>query len=165
MKITLTRGISGAGKSTWAASRATEGVFVVSRDEIRARFFNLNEYFETGQDEDFENYISIIEKNEIAAHICRGHDLVIDNTNLEPRYIQRYIDIFAELRVPLDSVEIQDFPCTPDVSIKRNQKAGKNVDHDLIHHQNKLYQKPVKIEDFMKEGRWQKCDILSGNCY
>ncbi|MDO4978912.1 MAG: AAA family ATPase [Candidatus Saccharibacteria bacterium] len=164
MKIILTRGISGAGKSTWADQKKQDGFFVVSRDEIRSRFFDLNEYFASGQDENFENYISMIEKNEIAAHIYRDHNLIIDNTNLEPHYIQRYVDIFAELSVNPEDVEIKSFPCKTELSFLRNSEAGKNVAKDLIKKQDKLYKNNVAISDFQKDGKWLKCDVLSGKC-
>lgn len=152
--IVLMRGISGSGKSTYAREHFSDYV-IVSRDEIRSRFCNLNEYFDGGMRTPFEDYLTTIEETEIAQAICKGKPLVIDNTNLRPKYIQNYVNIFAQLNVDPEVVKFVELDVSSGEAMNRNLAAGKHISKDVINQQYRQFlSNKVKISDFVLNGEW-----------
>lgn len=73
----LLSGIPGAGKSTIAQSRKTEGSIVVSRDEIRLSLLKDNENYFSKENEVFKIFIDTIQKG-----LDSGFDVYADATHL-----------------------------------------------------------------------------------
>lgn len=152
--IILMRGISGSGKSTYAREHYSD-YRIVCRDELRSRYCDLNEYFDGGMRTPFEDYLTTVEEYEITQAICKGIPLVIDNTNLRRKYIQNYINIFAELNVDPSAVKIVELDTTSGVAMNRNLAANKHVSKDVINQQYRQFlSDKIKIEDFVKHGEW-----------
>ena len=152
--IILMRGISGSGKSTYAREHFPD-YKIVSRDEIRSRFCNLNEYFDKGMRTPFEDYLTTIEETEIAQAICKGIPLVIDNTNLRPKYIQNYVNIFAELNVDPSAVKFIELEVSTGEAMRRNLAADKHINKEVIMQQyRQLVCNKVDIKDFTHGSEW-----------
>lgn len=156
MRILVLRGISGSGKSTFARKLAEgQGWFVVSRDELRLKYLetpaNLAKYFEGGLDYLFEKFITEELNKELARHIRKNHNIIIDNTNLKKQYIQDYVEIFADLSVPIEDVEIVNFDVDLEVCLERvRARIEKPVSEEVLRRQAEQYQsaRNLGLENF-----------------
>lgn len=88
-KLTILRGVSGSGKSTWASQ---QNAVVVSRDAIRLAFFGSNDtdYYAVDKDvlSEKENTVTVLQDAAIAGALKSGRDVVVDNTNTEWKFVK-----------------------------------------------------------------------------
>lgn len=108
--LTILRGISGSGKSTWARS---QNAVVVSRDDLRETFFpnfTSEEYYKSPLLRDMEETITRIQDATIAALLQAGKDVIVDNTNVEWKYVKALAKIGyaagADVRIKLFDVPL-----------------------------------------------------------
>lgn len=140
-KLTLLRGISGSGKSTWAESQAGHPV-VVSRDRIRMAMFGTEDFID-------EDFITKVEHNAIAEGLRAGRDVIVDNTNIQPKYLKAQAEIGykagAEVEVKLFDVDLK-------TALGRNQMRsfakGRYVPEDVI---RKQYERLQGTKNFQLE--------------
>jgi predicted kinase len=132
MKIVATKGLPGSGKSTWVAKflRDNPGSVRVNKDEIRAR---LHGSVYTPSNE----LVVEAERDELVlAALRRGLDVVIDDTNLNPKHIERIHELacefFDESGVEIEVIE-QDFTgVSLEMCIRRDRKRANSVGEDVI---------------------------------
>lgn len=131
-KLTIVRGISGSGKSTWARSQAA---VVVSRDDIRIGIFGV-EY-----DPNVEENVTLIEHAMIAAYLKVGKDVVSDNTNIEPKFVKAIAKIGyrygAEVELKVVDVSLAAAKKNND---HRAMMGGRHVPHEVIERQHSRFQ-------------------------
>lgn len=88
-KLTIIRGISGSGKSTWA--RSQRDAVVVSRDDLRLAFFGSDgpDYYEVPKTvlREREDFISTVEQEAIRRGLRAGKHVISDNTHTMMRYV------------------------------------------------------------------------------
>lgn len=87
-KLTILRGISGSGKSTWARSQI--GAVVVSRDDIRkAAFHDYEAYYKADKSviAAREKVITQVEHDMIRRYLRAGMDVISDNTHTKMSYV------------------------------------------------------------------------------
>lgn len=94
MELIVTVGISGSGKSTWAADyiKANENVIRVNRDDIRMMI--------TGSDSrllprHLENIVSKMHDEIVKTALDNGSNVILDNTHLQMKYINEIIIKYA----------------------------------------------------------------------
>lgn len=89
-KLTILRGTSGSGKSTWARQ---QNAIVVSRDDLRVAFYGSDgpEYYEVKKEllREREDFISKVEQATIRAALREGKDVISDNTHTMMKYVNR----------------------------------------------------------------------------
>ena len=121
--IIILQGISNSGKSTWTKQQS--GYYIISRDSIRESLLggkeNLQKYFSKGMDFQIEEYITTLEEQMLAKHISKNHKVIIDNCNLQKKYIQTYVNIFSDFDYPIEEVEIKTFPVELEEAIRRSK--------------------------------------------
>jgi predicted kinase len=101
--LTITRGLPGSGKTTWA--RAQRGHVRVNRDELR-RMLHGGPLL-TGW---AEVQVSIAQRAEVRALLCAGVNVICDDTNLRPRAVRD----LAELGLACGAtVVVRDFTDVP----------------------------------------------------
>lgn len=86
--LTILRGVSGSGKSTWARQ---QNAVVVSRDDLRETFFpnfTPEEYYKSPLLREMEDSITRIQDATIASLLEAGKDVIVDNTNVEWKYVK-----------------------------------------------------------------------------
>lgn len=126
-RLILTRGLPGSGKSTWA----TEWVRMdpdnrvrINRDDIRAMLGITTGIGTPTQ----EAQVSAIEKASAKAALETGADVVIDATNLNPRFVREWFKI--------GRVEFKDFPVAIDGCVLRDgfrhKYGGRGVGEPVI---------------------------------
>lgn len=87
MTITILRGASGSGKSTYA--RSLKDTLIISRDIIRQSFGATGKtLLATAQEREVTN----IEIDMLRRALVTGRDAVIDDTNLNPDFCGKFID-------------------------------------------------------------------------
>lgn len=136
MKLTILRGISGSGKSTWARN---QNAAVVCRDDLRVGLFGSDgpEYYAHPDLKAREELVSKVEALAIAEHLSAGRDVISDNTNIEPKYAQKIADIGYRLGA---EVEVKVFDVRLAVAIAANKHraaaGGRDVPESAIRRQH-----------------------------
>ncbi len=107
--LTITRGLPGAGKTTWARQFAAEtGAVRVNRDDMRMMLYGCK--VDLGHDQ--EKAVSDACHTLVTQHLRAGRNVVTDDTNLRPVYVREWRKIatasgakFAVHECPIDPAE------------------------------------------------------------
>jgi predicted kinase len=133
VKLICMRGYAGAGKSTLAAKLAAEtsGV-MVNRDQLRMML--LGSWW-TGKRAD-EDLVTAAEQTLVRSLLRAGSDVIVDDTNLNPRYLHDWADLAGTVGAEIHIVDVR----TPvSECIARNAArvaAGqRGVDREVIERQ------------------------------
>lgn len=121
----ITRGIPASGKTTWATAWVAESPDTrgrVNRDDIRMSVFGKGH----GVD---ERVITRVQDATIRALASQGMDVVVDNTNLNPRHGARLSMLLTSLGYV---VEVRDFDVTVAEAIARDARRDRPVGADVI---------------------------------
>lgn len=138
-KLTIMRGVSGSGKSTWA--EAQPNALVVSRDRIRAAMFGSadQDYYQCDKDvlNRKEDLVTKIQNTSIAEGLRAGMHVIVDNTNVRPKYIKPIVEIGFKAGADVD-VKVIDVPVS--VALQRNAArhaaGGRLVPEKVIREQH-----------------------------
>lgn len=88
MKLTILRGVSGSGKSTWARQ---QNAVVVSRDDLRVSLYGSDgpDYYAVDKSllRAREDYITKVEHAAIKSALLSGQDVISDNTHTMMKYV------------------------------------------------------------------------------
>jgi predicted kinase len=131
MRLRILRGLSGSGKSTWAELQALAGGdVIVSRDRIRVALFGSESMHN-------EDLVTAVQDATIRAALKSGADVIVDDTNVNWRYVKRLAKIGQA--IPGCDVSVQTFKVDVDECIKRNRTranaGGRNVPEEVIRKQ------------------------------
>lgn len=137
-------GISGSGKSTWAAHKAKESndYLVVNRDKIRELIFGytestISEYYSrkdlNAQEKEVTEYENVLIKEGLA----KGKIVIVDATHLERKYIERFKFFNVYTRIIYFDTDLE-------VAIRRDSERVRVVGEDIIKKQYDKYQKLIK---------------------
>lgn len=88
--LTITRGLSGSGKTTWAQSQP--GIRV-NRDDIRMQLFGRFYTFDYAS----ETTVSRLQQQAVESLIRTGLDVIVDDTNLRLKYARAWATMAARL--------------------------------------------------------------------
>lgn len=133
--ITAMRGYSGSGKSTIA--REYVGNHIVSRDNIRAMLTGREDKF-VG-DREFEKTVTKVQLETVRSLVRNGHNVIIDDTNLNGSYLRKWRDQAAcwgvgfhvhDVRTPLDECIRRDAARPNGVGRKVIEKQAKRFPMD-----------------------------------
>lgn len=147
MKLTILRGLSGSGKSTWAESQF--GVVVVSRDTLRVALFGSDgpDYYRRPDLRACEDMITKVEHEAIRAGLASGKHVVSDNTYIEWKYVKPIAAIGFKMGA---DVEVKVFDVPLSTAIERNKMraslGGRNVPEDVIRKQHERFQQTKKVK-------------------
>lgn len=95
-KIIVTVGISGSGKSTWAAGHINRnpGFARVNRDSIRQQLTGLNKNL---LNKKLEELVTKIQDEQVRLILSEGYSIVLDNTHLRTTYLSEVVKKFNHL--------------------------------------------------------------------
>lgn len=140
-KLTIVRGVSGSGKSTWANQ---QNATVVSRDLIRLALFGTESMAD-------ENRVTNVEHNDIRWNLQQGRDVISDNTNIEWKYVKAIAKIGHEVGAVVE-IKVFDVPLQRaiDNNARRAMMGGRDVPVDVIRKQHQRFQgnKNKELEPF-----------------
>lgn len=128
-KLTITRGLPGSGKSTWAKSL---DAVLISRDGIRLEIFGVERGPKPGEDVgDQEAVLSAIVRERVTELLRSGEDVVLDSMNAEDSFVADWMLLAAELKA---TSQVVTFTEELAVLLQRNSERpeGTRVDeHEL----------------------------------
>lgn len=133
-KVTLTRGYSASGKTTWARQ---QGAVVVCRDDIRAQITGHDD--KTVLDPAGEKLVTAIQKAQITAAVKAGANVIVADTNLNPKFARQHIDLAVSLGAEW---EVKDFTLDANTCLAMNIGRKDEVPADVIRTQAKRYPMP-----------------------
>lgn len=142
-KLTILRGLSGSGKSTWAAQ---QNAAVVSRDSIRVMMYGSDKADYYAVDKDIlgerERTVTIIQDRMIEGLLKSGKDVIVDNTNTEWKFVKALAKIGyrcgAEVEVKVFDVSLNEAIAR---DIQRGTSGGRFVGDIVIKKQHERLSK------------------------
>jgi predicted kinase len=142
MKVIITVGLPASGKSTWAKDWCIKNPqwVRVSRDDLR----NMRGKYWLPKDEDL---ITDWEKTAIMMALSRGKNVIVDATNLNPKYRKELIHMIKDLEEH-EPIQIEEklFDVSPEECIKRDAKRGEaSVGPDVIWGMYYKYIAPIPV--------------------
>lgn len=136
LKVIILQGIPASGKSTWARDfvKGKKDWVIVNRDSFRN---GRGDYYIPTQ----EDYITILEKTAIAEALRLQLNVIIDATNLNPKYLPQ----IEELVSPFDvEIEKKFFDISLEEAIRRDALRPAPVGEQVIRRFYKDYIKHSK---------------------
>jgi predicted kinase len=122
LRIIMTVGLPGSGKTTWAMEyiKQNPNAVRVNKDTIRSMLYGDREWLR-----EMEDFVCSIRDYAIVNALLKGHEIIVDDTNLNPQHRERIEQIVAGLGI---SVVVQDFTDVPlEACIERDSKREKPV--------------------------------------
>lgn len=134
--LTILRGISGSGKSSWARN---QNAVVISRDAIRHGLLEISpeDWYSGAKSAAIdENVVSQIQDAAIAACLKAGKDVIVDNTNIQFKFVRQLAKIGYRHGADVE-VKVFDVPWV--VAVARDEKrgamGGRSVGREVIEKQ------------------------------
>ena len=140
MKIIMTKGLPGCGKTTWAKEYQGKNpnTIRVNKDDLRSMLHNG--VHSKGR----EKFVIELRDHIVIESLNSGHDVIVDDTNYNPIHEER-LRFIAEVNGNRDALfEIKDFSNVPlDECIKRDAKRDKPIGEKVIRTMYNQYLKPT----------------------
>lgn len=135
-KLLMLKGLPASGKTTYAKELEKQGWARVNKDDLRKDFF---------PDYSFKNEKDVIymEDCDIIAELRLKQNVVVDDTNFNPRHQERLEKIAKDLDVDFEVLFI-DTPLED--CIKNNKKRANNVPMEAILSMHRKYIAPYRDE-------------------
>lgn len=136
-KLTIVRGVSGSGKSTWARQ---QNAMVVSRDDLRKMMYGSDDkdYYEVDRDtlREREQSVTVAQDALIAGYLKAGRDVIVDNTNTEWKFVKALAKIGYRYGAEVE-IKVFDVPLNGALAwnLHRTNMGGRNVDEAIIRQQ------------------------------
>lgn len=125
-EVIVTRGIPGAGKTTWAVKwvDADENRARINRDDLRLSIFN-----KTWLAPEDEAVLDRIELHLLTRLLGAGKSVVLDATGLNEGRIEGYRQMVYPFGLELKHC---DFPISLDLALERNEKRVVPVPENIV---------------------------------
>ena len=130
-KIIVCQGIPASGKSTWAKEfvENNSNWIRVNRDDIRKMF---GKYWLPKR----EYLVEAVEYDIAEEAILLGWNVIVDDTNLNPKYIDGWKEVAD---ITQCDIEFKEFKVPLDVAIERDRNRDNSVGEDVIRNFYKKY--------------------------
>jgi predicted kinase len=125
VKVIMTLGLPGSGKTTWAKQYQTDHLNVVrvNKDDLRAMMHN-------GEYRNYDIAILVVRDFIVREALESGYDVIVDDTNFSPRHRVRLEELAAQYGADF---EVQDFTHVPlETCIERDVGRDKPVGEQVI---------------------------------
>lgn len=121
MKLIITIGVPGSGKSTWAKEEATRlgNTLLVSRDDIRATLFGGLENYRFSREK--EDLVTRLETDTVKLALSSGKNVIVHDTNLHAKDSELWKEIAKEFKADFSK---QIFKVSVAELLKRNHTRG-----------------------------------------
>lgn len=142
--LTITRGLPGSGKTTWAKEQQASGFLRVNRDDIRRMLFGKPDYSSKQ-----EKLVTQVQRDTIKAAFKAGFtDVIADDTNLPPKRVREW---FRFARDNGAEFKVEEFEIDVEEACRRQQfrPSGEWVYGDVIR----------KMARSLKKGKLQPYDL------
>jgi predicted kinase len=132
-KIKMLIGLSGSGKSTYCKKFLFKNPLYrrVNRDEIRQMIFGYAEedihyYYKLNDFVKHEHQISRVQNGLIKQLLQEGHNILMDNTNLQIKYINQFKEDFPMVEFSYDLIDTPIETCI-ERDLNRKRTVGENI--------------------------------------
>lgn len=122
--LTLTRGLPGAGKTTWARQQPAARV---SRDDLRRMLHGG-----WRGDPDTEAEVTLAQRATVTSLLAAGIDVICDDTNLAPRIVRGLAKLAADCGAEFRVVDFTDVPVAECVRRDALRPPGERVGEPAI---------------------------------
>jgi predicted kinase len=143
--LTICRGLSGSGKSTWARN---QNAVVVSRDDLRASLYGSDgsDYYEHPDMKSREEFITKVEHDAIRRALSSGQDVISDNTNIEMKFCNALAKVAYSVGADVE-VKVFDVPADTAYSRVKVRAAvgGRDVPREAIARQALRFRPGAKV--------------------
>ncbi len=136
-KVIMAIGLPASGKTTWAQEYQEQNPNIVriNKDTLRAMLFGEKATWTR----EIEEQVCADRDSMIDSALLRGYDVVVDDTNFEPKHRTRIEEIASLFEA---DVEIQDFRHVPlEICLERDRNREKPVGEQVIRDMHKRYLK------------------------
>ena len=122
--ILVLQGIPASGKSTWAREFVNQNPdwIIVNRDDIRRMF---GKYWMPNR----ERLVERVESDIIYTAITSNWNVIIDDTNLNPKTIKKWMAVAEILDV---KIEFQKFDISLEEALQRDKNRSNPVGEEVI---------------------------------
>ena len=136
MKAIFTVGVSASGKTTWAEQQ--EGFVNINRDDILFEVImgGVRDWTKYKFSKANEIKVTEIQRQEIAAAIAAKKDIIISDTNLNPKNCAAWVDMLDEAGY---EIEFKKFDITLNEAIMRDARRANPVGYSVIARQMEQY--------------------------
>lgn len=132
MKLIMTKGLPGSGKSTWAKEQ--KGFKRINKDDLR-QMFDAGKW--SGKN---EQIILKVRDLLVMTLIGNGYNVIVDDTNLHPKHEERLREIAKEFKTHF---EVKDFTGVPiETCIKQDLMRYNSVGESVIRRQYRQFLVP-----------------------
>ena len=126
MKMIITHGLPGSGKSTWAENLAD--TVRVNRDDLRTELFGAD-YHKNAPMGWAEKKVTEVQVARITEGLSAGKNVVSDDTNFAARSVRSLVDLAVNLGADVEHVY---FDVEVDECIRRQSGRDRKVPSELI---------------------------------
>lgn len=118
LTLILTKGVPACGKSTWAKEyvQSHKNFIIVNRDSIRTMLRGVPDF------KTVEELTTDIEDATVKNAFKRGYSVIVDATNLNPKYLGRWYDMAADFHA---EVKVKEFVVSYKEAVRRDFKRKK----------------------------------------
>lgn len=129
MKLILTHGLPGSGKSTWAIPYAQEHeILRLNRDELRIKIGGAR-YSAGAQDRKTEGRVSAEIMKSVKNELAHGRSVLVDDTHMNSRTIAKWVTIAQAYGATLEHVY---FDVTLEEALANNARRERQVPEKVI---------------------------------
>ena len=156
MKLILTVGISASGKTTWAESQ--KNIVNINRDNIRFSVVQPGSDWSTYKhNKKNEKRVTELELNAATEVTKFGSDIIISNTNLNPKTREFWKDFAKHHNYEF---EIKEFPITLEEAIKRDNLRQNGVGEQVIRKQYQQWLEYIGRKTYTPNEKLPNCIIV-----
>lgn len=135
-KLLALIGLPASGKTTYARTLVNKGWVRVNKDDLRAMLHNSK--FSKPN----EAFVLKLRDDVIVRALTQGQNVVVDDTNLDPKHVAHFQDLSAMFEADFDT---KFFDVSVKECIKRNQLRDKPVPDKVIYTMYERYIKPPVV--------------------
>lgn len=123
MKLVITQGCPGSGKSTYAKELCRTGFVRVERDELRRMLFGLDKRTDYKFSKERETLVTSI-LNQTVAELLKTNSVIVSDTNLNPNVVQHFKELAKQCNAEF---ELKVFDVAWEDLVKRNKYRGSDA--------------------------------------
>lgn len=142
MKLILTRGLPGSGKTTLATKMVMESdgtLMRVNRDDLRRMLFP-NPFKEAGYEHSGakEAMVTAVQKDAIKALLSKGYDVICDDTNLNSKTVRSLTSVAKSNGAEIEIIDLTDMPLEKVLAQNANREKYIVPEYVIINMHEKL---------------------------
>lgn len=146
-KLTLTIGLPGSGKTTWAKGVRyiePDSTVLVSRDHLREMMYGVQGIGTSEQ----ENKVTVVQEAIVERNLSSGKHVIVHDMNLRKKYRRRWAEIAAQLDAAFvyqDFTSVSPLECMDNVEL-RVLHGGRHVPSNVIDELHRKFVRGQSVE-------------------